>query len=164
MYKKVEENCMRNKIGRKLAVITMGLMIALTGIGMSTTVFADTTDTIWSFNLNVSTTKFQYLSREKQNNSKIYINWQSSYGGNLSKICVTPKGSDKKDSTPKNAGTVHGGSRQYIMNGSGKYSLTNGVYEMGYKFARPGMRAQAGKGTAKGCWSPDSAGTYTVLQ
>ena len=49
------------------------------------------------------------------------------------------------------------------VNSTGKYAVTNGVYERGYRYASLGVKSQSGNGTAKGVWSPDCAGSYTIL-
>lgn len=156
----------KKTIGNKIMVVMMTLMLLLTGLGASKNVFAaNTADVDWSFNLSVDSSKFHYVKgRAKWNNSKIYINWQTAYGGNLSKLTVSPFGADSDTGSPKKAGTAYGGQRNYIMNGCNKYAVTNYVHELGYAYARPGIKANEGKGTAKGVWSPDCAGSYKVLQ
>ena len=95
----------------------MTLMLLLTGLGASKNVFAaNTADVDWSFNLSVDSSKFHYVKgRAKWNNSKIYINWQTAYGGNLSKLTVSPFGADSDTGSPQKAGTAYGGQRNYIM-------------------------------------------------
>ena len=156
----------KKTIGNKIMVVMMTLMLLLTGLGASKNVFAaNTADVDWSFNLSVDSSKFHYVKgRKKENDSKIYINWQNAYGGNLSKLTVSPFGAVSKKGTAEPAGTRYKGQRNYIMNGCNKYSVTNYVYELGYAYARPGIKANEGKGTAKGVWSPDCAGSYKVLQ
>ena len=155
----------RKTIGNKVMIVMMTLMLLLTGLGMSQSVFAaNTTDATWSYNLNADSSKMHYISRrEKMNNSNVYINWNGVYGGNLSKIAVSPYKAKKSSGSLVNAGTSTGGSRTYIMNGCGKYEVKIYV-KSPYKFASVGMKAYKGKGTAKGVWSPDCTGHYTVLQ
>ena len=155
----------RKTIGNKVMIVMMTLMLLLTGLGMSQSVFAaNTTDATWSYNLNADSSKMHYISRrEKMNNSNVYINWNGVYGGNLSKIAVSPYKAKKSSGSLVNAGTSTSGSRTYIMNGCGKYEVKIYV-KSPYKFASVGMKAYKGKGTAKGVWSPDCAGHYTVLQ
>lgn len=156
----------KKTIGNKIMVVMMTLMLLLTGLGASKNVFAaaNTADVAWSYNLNVSSKKTHYISRrEKLNKSNAYVNWNGAYGGNLSKIAVSPYKATTSSSSLKNAGTETGGSRTYIMNGCGKYEVKIYV-KSPYKFASIGLKAYAGKGTAKGVWSPDCAGSYKVLQ
>ena len=129
----------KKTIGNKIMVVMMTLMLLLTGLGASKNVFA------------------------AANTSNAYVNWNGVYGGNLSKIAVSPYKATTSSSSLKNAGTETGGSRTYIMNGCGKYEVKIYV-KSPYKFASIGLKAYAGKGTAKGVWSPDCAGNYKVLQ
>jgi hypothetical protein len=162
---------MRTKRGsNKIMMMVIALMLIITSIGISKKInFASTgniTDETWSLNLSVTNTTWQFLmGRNKLNNSKIYINWSTSYGtGKLTSIYIAPCGSDKADSSPHAAGTSSGGGAYYVMESTGKYAMTNYVYELGYHYARPAMRAKSGSGTAQGYWSPDCAGSYTVLK
>lgn len=157
----------KKTIGNKIMMIMMTMMLLLTGLGASKSVFAaNTSDENWSFNLSVDSSKFHYIKgRAKTNDSKIYINWQTAYGGNLSKLTVSPFGADSDTGAAKAAGTRYGGQRNYVMNGCNKYAVTNYVHELGMTYARPALRANEGKGTAKGVWSPDCAGnSYIILQ
>ena len=47
--------------------------------------------------------------------------------------------------------------------GPGQYEIHNGVYELGYRWARLTGWADNGSGTLRGAWSPDCAGNYTDL-
>ena len=60
-------------------------------------------------------------------------------------------------------GKEHGATRECVVNSTGKYAVTNGVYERGYRYASLAVKSQSGSGTAKGVWSPDCAGSYTIL-
>ncbi len=60
-------------------------------------------------------------------------------------------------------GKEHGATRECVVNSTGKYAVTNGVYERGYRYASLGVKSQSGNGTAKDVWSPDCAGSYTIL-
>lgn len=155
----------RRKSG-KIMVLVMVAMLALSGMAYTKTAYAaNTTDEKWSFALGVKITKMSYIpNRIKENDSKIYINWIAAYGGNLSKITVAPYGSHEKDGAHRTAGTSTGGDRRCIMNSTGKYALTNYVYELKYRYASVGMLGNKGGGAARGLWSPDCAGSYTVLK
>ena len=69
----------------------------------------------------------------------------------------------RTDDSLKPAGNEHGAARECVVNRTGKYAVTNGVYERGYRYASLGVKSQSGNGTAKGVWSPDCAGSYTIL-
>ena len=60
-------------------------------------------------------------------------------------------------------GKEHGATGECVANRTGKYAVTNGVYERGYRYASLGVKSQSGNGTAKGVWSPDCVGSYTIL-
>ncbi len=154
------------RVKNKVMMLLMALMLVVSGMGVSATSFAaNTSDDPWSFSLGVKMTTMQHIvGRRKDNDSKNYIYWSSTYGGNLSKITISPFGANSAQGKAYPAGTKSGGERRYIMNQTGKYALTNFVYELGYKYARPGMLGNKGSGGAKGVWSPDCAGSYTVLQ
>ena len=94
--------------------------------------------------------------------SKIYFNWNGAYN-NLTKLMITPYGSYGTDDSLKPAGNEYGATRECVVNRTGKYAVTNGVYERGYRYASLGVKSQSGNGTAKGVWSPDCAGSYTIL-
>lgn len=147
------------KIKNKIMMFLMMAMLAVSGLGVSQTVCAagNISDTIWSFSLSVKNTTMQYTpKRDKTNNSKIYVYWSSTQGGNLSKITVSPFGYKKGSRCA--AGTATGGERRSIMNNTGKYVLTNFVYELGCSEATVGMLGNKGAGTAIGKWSPDFSG------
>ena len=76
---------------------------------------------------------------------------------------ITPYGSYGTDDSLKPAGNEYGATRECVVNNTGKYAVTNGVYERGYRYASLGVKSQSGNGTAKGVWSPDCAGSYTIL-
>lgn len=76
---------------------------------------------------------------------------------------ITPYGSYGLDDSLKPAGNEYGATRECVVNSTGKYAVTNGVYERGYRYVSLGVKSQSGNGTAKGVWSPDCAGSYTIL-
>ena len=154
------------KLRSRLVIVTMVAMLGLIGFGnMGDTLAGNTRDVDWSFALSVNNSNIQKLTkREKLDDSKIYVYWISSYGGDLSKISVSPYGAHYMDGGSYAAGTRSGGEITYVMNSPKKYSLTNYVYELEYEYATVGMKGILGSGTAVGKWSPDSSGTYTVLQ
>ena len=57
----------RKTIGNKVMIVMMTLMLLLTGLGMSQSVFAaNTTDATWSYNLNADSSKMHYISRREK--------------------------------------------------------------------------------------------------
>ena len=156
----------RKRVSNKIVtgIMTFMLMVSVFGVCdlVSAKAAPNTGDTSWSFNVSTSNTSWQFTGvREKRDDSKIYVHWQNGYNG-VSSIYITPYGySTSKGSGA--CGTDGGHEVSYKLNSTGKYSVTNYVNERGYTHAKIGIKSAVGNGTAKGVWSPDSAGTYTVL-
>ncbi|MBE5943673.1 MAG: hypothetical protein E7258_02010 [Lachnospiraceae bacterium] len=153
------------KLRSRLVMMTMVAMLAIIGFSNSgDTLAGNTADATWSFSLSVSNSNIQKITkREKTDTTKIYLQWSSTYGGNLSAIYVSPYGANSLSGGSSPAGTSGGGEVFYRVPSTGQYSLTNYVKELGYGYATVGMKGAAGSGTAKGNWSPDSRYNYTIL-
>ena len=52
---------------------------------------------------------------------------------------ITPYGSYGLDDSLKPAGNEYGATRECVVNSTGKYAVTNGVYERGYRYASLGV-------------------------
>ena len=157
-----------SKVKRFIAMTAMAAMLSITGLGVAqkNVQAANAKDESWSFSLSVNSNAFQYIKgRNKTDDSKIYINWSSTYGGNISQIQVYACGSNSEYGEPINASRKKSGDNPIygFMYGAGKYSLTSYVHEQGLSYARPGMKSIKGSGTAKGVWSPVSIGTYKII-
>ena len=155
----------KRTMGNRIMTLAMALMLALTGIGMTQAVSAaNTADEPWQFTFGAGSSTEKYITaREKNNSTKIYVKWTSTYGGNLSAIWVSPYGATNSGAALQPAGTMAGGGATYAMPGIGQYSITNCVNELGLKYASVGMRTKTGYGSAVGLWSPDSTRNYTIL-
>mgnify|MGYP003253235383 CR=1 FL=1 len=84
----------------------MAAMLSITGLGVAqkNVQAANAKDESWSFSLSVNSNAFQYIKgRNKTDDSKIYINWSSTYGGNISQIQVYACGSNSEYGEPINA-------------------------------------------------------------
>lgn len=158
----------KKRIGNKIILAVIAGMLGLTGMGISESVSsaANTSDKAWEFALSYKKTDVNYTNkRRKDNNSKIYVNWQSTVGGDLTAITVGAFGCYSDSSKKYPAGRLDGDKKRFcVMNGTGKYALTNYVNELGYSHAKIGLRGVTGSGVARGVWSPDCAGSYTVLK
>lgn len=153
------------KFRSRLVIMTMVAMLAIIGFGNSgDTLAGNTADASWSFALSVSNSNVQKVTkREKTDYSKIYLQWSSTYGGNLSAIDVSAYGANSLSGGSSPAGTSGGGETFYRIYHTGQYSITNYVKELGYGYATVGIKGAAGSGTAMGNWSPDSRYNYTIL-
>lgn len=151
--------------GSRIMTLVMALTITLTGMGMTEVVSAaNTTDESWTYQAEINNSTEIFLNKRNKNNStKIYVKWTSSYGGNISAIWVSPYGTRNNNNTFLPAGTMAGGNATYAMPGPGQYSITNCVNELGMTYASVAMKAKTGYGTAYGVWSPDSTRNYTIL-
>lgn len=147
------------KKGRKLDVI-MGLMVVclFAGILQTRVKAANTSDSGWYFTLSMQDASYKYVGqRAKENDSYVYLKW-SEKTGTLSALNarVLGDGTDCGTSTP-------GVSHTYYVWALGQYSLVNYVNENKRTMCNLGLRANDGYGDAMGLWSPDSAGTYTII-
>lgn len=155
-----------SKFRKSVVMVAMAAMLSLTGLGVSgKSAKADTIDTTWSFSLAANSYSFNFLPlRQKDNSTKIYFNWNGTYGGTLTALTVSPYGAYDANGSKIAAGTNSAGEKTYSVNQTGKYRVTNYVHELGMTHATLGVRSKVGYGTAKGVWSPDCAGSYSVLQ
>lgn len=132
-----------------------------------TTVSGDTQygyeDSKWEFAFNSSDKKQRHPDpRDKYTSSNIYFNWGSVVNGTITSMEVSPYGYIGTQYVQ--AGTETGGRMRYVASTTGKYEIKNFVKKIGCNKATIGMRAYKGSGVAKGKWSPDCLGSYTVLQ
>lgn len=70
---------------------------------------------------------------------------------------ITPYGSYGLDDSLKPAGNEYGATRECVVNSTGKYAVTNGVYERGYRYASLGVKSQS-------CPAPRKAGFLLYLR
>lgn len=158
----------KKRIGNKIILATIAGMLVLTGMGISESVSsaANTSDTKWEAVLDENSTQVKYTNkRRKDTNSKIYIYWSLTYGSGLSAISVGVYGCTGDSAKKYPVGRLDGDRKRfYGINGMGKYAMTNYVNELKYSYAKLGFKSLSGSGVAKGVWSPDCAGSYTVLK
>ena len=146
----------KKRIGNKIILATIAGMLVLTGMGISESV---------SSAANTSDTKWEAVLDENSTQAKIYIYWSLTYGSGLSAISVGVYGCTGDSAKKYPAGRLDGDRKRfYGINGMGKYAMTNYVNELKYSYAKLGFKSLSGSGVAKGVWSPDCAGSYTVLK
>ncbi|MBE5947253.1 MAG: hypothetical protein E7259_10020 [Lachnospiraceae bacterium] len=146
-----------------LSFMTIMIMITFFGVNYEMPIASNNSDEEWHFVLSVDSTSQSYIAaRDKLDYSKIYFNWGSVTAGNLSAIEVEPYGVRGGKYVP--VGTSKGGHKIYAIYNTGKYSITNWALELSCSRASVGLNSYQGSGLAKGVWSPDSVGLYTILQ
>ena len=95
--------------------------------------------------------------RSKDNATSTYI-WVKSKWGNSPRLYVD----GAKDTNGWNTtNCTNGGSVR--APGPGEYEIHNGVYELGFRWARITSWADYGSGGLRGEWSPDCSGNYADL-
>lgn len=117
-------------------------------------------DTTWQFDISDATTWHSLgVAREKANTTKVYVNWET--GGAVGSMIgrVFGVGDTTRDCGTSQAGAYH----TYYIPKLGKYSLTNYVYENGFRKAQVKVCGTGKTGYVSGKWSPDSVGSYTVI-
>ena len=100
--------------------------------------------------------------RVKYTYSKVYFNWGSVSGGSVASIEIEPYGYDGVKY--QHVGDLENATKRYQVKSTGEYAVTNYIHELNLPEATVAMRARQGAGVVNGKWSPDCAGTYTVLQ
>ncbi len=120
-------------------------------------------DSEWKLAVNVSDNKQVHPEpRPKYTYSKVYFNWGSVVYGTVSKLDVEPYGYD--GSKYYHVADRNGSAKRYDVSHTGKYAITNYIKENGWTSANIAIHSKSGSGVVRGVWSPDCAGTYTVLQ
>ena len=122
---------------------------------------ANTTDyPFYRITIN-STTDFVKLdTREKQDSSAVYL-YTTESSEELHRTRVY--GYSSITNTYTNRTWVNGVPVSYVNSRVGvKYSIHNNIYESGYRMAAIGFQGYSSLNyMIEGCWSPDSANTYT---
>lgn len=132
-------------------ILTMGLMM-----GLSTAVFASAPETRTAHNSTLPSSFISYSTgvntdwRYKDDYTYHYVKNES--GVNLWVVSYAPDGSDQ----------TRGG---HAIVPTGEYFVTNFVKEHGYPKCRLNVSTSTSgtTGTLKGAWSPDSVGSYPVV-
>lgn len=116
-------------------------------------------DKYYSFNLNESNKVGYTKSRAKENSTSTYVHIQK-VPGSMIKLDVQgfrPVGTGGSNSWRDE--TVSGTQLMF----TGKWLVRQNVYERGGRSARLKFQKYAANGTLYGYWSPDSVGTYPVV-
>lgn len=119
-------------------------------------------DTPWNFYVPNGTVWMSLSEcKPKDDRTKVYVYWATS--GGISYLNTKVYGTASDGSHPVESGGAPGVSHTYLLPGLGKYSLTNMVKENGYNYAVVKVQGIGAASSISGKWSPDSVGTYTII-
>ncbi len=135
------------KLKRVCAFCASVLMLAGSALPASA---ANITDTVWNFDLAYNHTSHTTALREKTDDSSTYVYYKNGTPSSLSCIVLN---SENQPMWHKNGPAVRGEPGL----------LYQTVYEQGYRFAKLKLSSSETYGGAGGVWSPDSVGSYPVL-
>lgn len=148
-----------------MLMITMFTVIGIKFMMSNVAATGNTSDTEWyADNAAVGDGVLHKTeARIKYNSTKVYVYWNRR-DTTIKKITLAPYGYNSELGLYCNATDYSTASnRVYTVSNLGKYSLTNYIYELGYTYAKLYFDAASGSGYIHGYWSPDSAGTYNIL-
>lgn len=131
--------------------------------GGSTTICNDGyTDSSYELSVNATDNKQVYpAKRVKYTYSPVYFNWGRVKGGNVGKLDVEPYGYDGVKY--RHVGDKNYSAKRYDITHTGKYAVTSYIHELNLPEATIALHAKQGSGVIMGEWSPDCAGSYTIL-
>ncbi len=144
----------------KLSIFAMMSFVAVSSVLLNAKASND--DTPWRFYISTTDTSYRNGEiREKEDYSSVYLYWMESDGVHTLNVMVY---GSKAES---NSGMIPCGNRSdaqvYTISSLGQYSIYNSVKEKGNSYAQLRYKSQSGNGNVSGKWSPDSTGSYTVL-
>lgn len=149
-----------NAVRRALVTSAFGLSLALlpaTGALASPASPVSYVDSAYNFYLGSKGATDGTPWRSKDNATSTYIKVSSNWGKSPRLYVDGANDSNGRNTTNcTNKGSVR-------APGTGEYEIHNGVYELGFRWARITSWADLGPGGLKGVWSPDCRGNYADL-
>ena len=145
---------MLKKMVKKLIGGTMLAVMAITSLAVPVNA-ANTSDTAFNFDFSGWWYTSNTEGREKHNDSSVYVNCTQCPAGGFQ---VYVDGSNSRS-----GGWTDRTIRTAFIKQKGEYLIRNYVYENDERYARLGACKWGANVNAKGWWSPDSVGSYYVL-
>ncbi len=145
---------------KHIIIFTTALVVLIAAIGDGK-VFANTSDTYWSFVLSSANSSYQTSDfRTKDNSTSVYVR-PMIMGGNLTMVYAKVYGATDTNGSGATDLTVRDTYYYTVVNH--EYSMQNYVKERGYSAAAFAACSGGGNGTASGYWSPDTAGNIPEM-
>lgn len=143
------------KTMKRISTIALGATIVLGSLALAAPAFAgNTSNTYFTFNLPWTGATYGTGWRAKEDSSSTFV-----CATTVTNMCQLYVDGSRDGGSPVNC-TVNGSA---FLREPGSYQIYQDVNEWGYNEARLTSWAQYGPAIISGYWSPDSYGTYPII-